>query len=151
MGKDRMQASRFEQKYMISEEKALQIRDFVRAHLELDENAAGRPNYSYSVHSLYLDSDDWKLYWGTINSDRNRFKLRLRFYDDNPTTPVFLEIKQRVNTCRTKKRVSVRRDVIDQLLAGDAPKPSHLTSKDPQHLAVLSECCERMREIGARP
>ena len=30
MAKDKMQASRFEQKYIISEEQALQIRDFVR-------------------------------------------------------------------------------------------------------------------------
>lgn len=75
MAKDRIQASRFELKYIIGEENALQIRDYVRSFLELDENAVGKPNYSYRVHSLYLDSHDLKLFWGTINGDKNRFKL----------------------------------------------------------------------------
>ena len=54
---DKLQASRFEQKYIIGEETALQIREFVRSYLELDENGVGKPNYSYPVHSLYLDSE----------------------------------------------------------------------------------------------
>ena len=97
MAKDKLQASRFEQKYIINEETALQIREFVRSYLELDENGVGKPNYSYPVHSLYLDSDKLTLYWRTINGDKNRFKLRLRFYNNNPDTPVFFEIKRRMN------------------------------------------------------
>jgi len=89
MPQDRLQRSRFEQKYIISEEVALQVRDHVRSFLELDEHGVNKPDNSYPVHSLYLDSDDLKLYWATINGDKNRFKLRLRFYDDNPDTPVF--------------------------------------------------------------
>ena len=61
--RDKLQASRFEMKYIISEETAQQVREFVRAYLELDENGVGKPNYSYPVHSLYLDSDDLKTYW----------------------------------------------------------------------------------------
>ena len=79
MAQDRFQGSRFEQKYITTEETALQIRDYVRAHLELDEHAVGKPNFSYPVHSLYLDSHDLKLYWATINGDKNSFKMRLRF------------------------------------------------------------------------
>jgi hypothetical protein len=130
MAKDKMQASRFEQKYIINEEQALQIRDFVRSYLELDENGVGKPNYSYPVHSLYLDSDDLKLYWSTINGDKNRIKLRLRFYNNNPDTPVFFEIKRRMN---------------------NIPEPSHLVSKDPKHLYALQEFCERMHQIHAKP
>jgi hypothetical protein len=151
MAKDRIQASRFEQKYIISEEMAVQIRDYVSSWLELDEHGTGRPNYSYPVHSLYLDSDDLKLYWGTINGDKNRFKLRLRFYDDNPDAPVFLEIKQRMNKCYTKKRAAGRRDGVDQLLAGQKPEPSHLTWQDPEYLSALKGFCELMRALHARP
>src|SRR6059036_3693570 len=151
MAKDRIQGARFEQKYIIAEETALEIRDFTRSSLEPDENGVGKPNCSYPVHSLYLDSDDLKLYWGTIDRDKDRFKLRLRFYDDNPDTPVFLEIKQRMNNnCRMKKRAAVRRDAVDSLLAGQTPQPSHLLSEDPEHLSALQEFCERMYEIDAR-
>ena len=46
MGIDKLQASRFEQKYIINDETALQVREFVRQYLELDENGVGKPNYS---------------------------------------------------------------------------------------------------------
>ncbi|MCI0746562.1 MAG: polyphosphate polymerase domain-containing protein [Verrucomicrobia subdivision 3 bacterium] len=151
MAKDKMQASRFEQKYIITEEQALQIRDFVRSYLELDENGVGKPNYSYPVHSLYLDSDDLKLYWSTINGDKNRFKLRLRFYNNNPDTPVFFEIKRRMNNCIMKKRGGVRREAVDWLLAGHIPEPSHLVSKDPKHLHALQDFSRFMSQYRAKP
>jgi hypothetical protein len=151
MAKDKMQASRFEQKYIITEEVALQIRDFVRSYLELDENGVGKPNYSYPVHSLYLDSDDLKLYWSTINGDKNRFKLRLRFYNNNPDTPVFFEIKKRMNNCIMKQRGGVRRDAVDWLLAGHIPEQAHMVSKDPKHLIALQNFCRLMQQIHARP
>lgn len=151
MAKDKMQASRFEQKYIITEEQALQIRDFVRSYLELDENGVGKPNYSYPVHSLYLDSDDLKLYWSTINGDKNRYKLRLRFYNNNPDTPVFFEIKKRMNNCIMKQRGGVRRDAVDWLLAGHIPEQAHMVSKDPKHLVALQNFCRQMQLIHARP
>jgi SPX domain protein involved in polyphosphate accumulation len=151
MAKDKMQTSRFEQKYIIVEEVALQVRDFVRSYLELDENGVGKPNYSYPVHSLYLDSDDLKLYWSTINGDKNRFKLRLRFYNNNPDTPVFFEIKRRMNNCIMKQRGGVRRDAVDSLLAGYFPEPGHLVSKDPKHMLALQEFCRLMQHIRAKP
>ncbi len=60
---DKLQTSRYEQKYIIGEEIALRIRDFVRAYLELDENGVGKPEFSYPVHSLYLDSDELTTLW----------------------------------------------------------------------------------------
>jgi SPX domain protein involved in polyphosphate accumulation len=146
-----MQGSRFEQKYIISEEKALQVRDFVRARLELDEHGVGKPNWSYPVHSVYLDSDDLKLYWSTINDNKGRYKLRLRFYDENPVSPLYFEIKQRVNKACSKRRAAVRRDAVDGLLAGGTPGSTHLVSEDPEQLSALEEFCGRMRELAARP
>ena len=151
MAQDKMQASRFEQKYIISEESALQIREFVRSYLELDENGVGKPNFSYPVHSLYLDSDDLKLYWSTINGDKNRYKLRLRFYNSNPDSPVFFEIKRRMNNCIMKQRGGVRREAVDWLLAGHFPEPSHLLSKDPKHLSALQNFCRLMLRDDAKP
>ena len=52
-----MQQSRFELKYLINESTAERVRDFVRCYLSLDEFSAGRPNYSYPVHSLSKNPD----------------------------------------------------------------------------------------------
>src|SRR5213593_4164227 len=131
MATDKMQTSRFEQKYVINEEQAIQIRDFVRSYLELDENGVGKPNYSYPVHSLYVDSDDLKLYWSTINGDKNRFKLRLRYYATHPDAPVFFEIKRRKNNTIEKERGGVRQDSVALLLSGQLPQAEHLVSKSP--------------------
>ena len=148
---DKLQASRFEQKYIIGEETALQIREFVRSYLELDENGVGKPNYSYPVHSLYLDSDDLKFYWKTINGDKNRFKLRLRFYNDNADTPIFFEIKRRMNNCILKQRGGVRRDAVHDLLNGHFPAPAHLVSNNPKQLVALENFCHLMHEYQAKP
>src|SRR5690349_2025198 len=102
MVRERMQVARFELKYIISERTAEQVRQYVGPFLELDENARGKPNLSYPVHSLYVDSEEMRTYWDTINSTKNRFKLRIRFYDDDPEMPVFLEIKRRINSCIQK-------------------------------------------------
>src|SRR5258708_22573574 len=128
MFKDRMQQQRFELKYLIRESTALQVRDFVRSYLAMDEFSVGRPNYSYPVHSLYLDSDDLKLYWRTINGDKNRFKLRLRYYSTNAESPVFFEIKRRMNNCILKQPGGVRHGAAGPLLSGQSPHPVHLVS-----------------------
>jgi hypothetical protein len=151
MATDKMQASRFEQKYIITEEVALQVRDFVRSYLELDENGVGKPNFSYPVHSLYLDSDDLKTYWETINGNKNRYKLRLRFYNSLPDSPVFFEIKRRMNNCIMKQRGGVRRAAVDEVLAGRLPQPADMVSKDPKHLMALHNFTRLVIEIGARP
>ncbi len=151
MAEDRLQLQRFELKYMIKEGAALAIRDFVSSYLEIDEFGSTLPNYSYPVHSLYLDSDDLKLYHSTINGDKNRFKLRLRFYESRPEAPVYFEIKRRMNNTISKQRGGVRRDAVDWLLAGHIPEPAHLVSKDPKQLVALQRFCQLMSQLHARP
>ena len=151
MAEDRLQLQRFELKYMIKEEAALAVRDFISSYLEIDEFGATLPNYSYPVHSLYLDSDDLKIYHSTINGDKNRFKLRLRFYENRPEAPVYFEIKRRMNNTISKQRGGVRRDAVDWLLAGHIPEPAHLVSKDPKQLLALQRFCQLMSQLHANP
>src|SRR5881409_3332339 len=148
MRRDRMQQQRFELKYLIAEETALLVRDFVRSYLEMDEFSVGRPNYSYPVHSLYLDSDDLKLYWSTINGDKNRFKLRLRFYNNNPDTPVFFEIKRRMNNCIMKQRGGVKREAVTRLLGGHLPEAEDLiSSNNVNQLGALQHFCQLAHQL----
>jgi hypothetical protein len=152
MAEDRMQLQRFELKYRVKEEStALAIRDFISSHLEVDEFGATLPNYSYPVHSLYLDSSRMKLYWDTINGTKNRYKLRLRFYENRQGAPVYFEIKRRMNNIIAKQRGGVRREAIAELLAGRLPEPGHLVSRDPKHLAGIHNFVRLMTAIEAQP
>ena len=123
-----LMASRYELKYIIPKHIALEMRDFVRQHLELDEFCAGRPDSSYPIHSLYLDSDDWGLYWDTINGNKNRYKLRVRYYTDDPKTPVFYEVKRRMKDVILKQRCGIKRGFEQLPLSGHLPERVHLAS-----------------------
>lgn len=151
MAIDRMQAQRFELKYLISEETALKVRDFVSCHLDLDEYGVAKPHLSYDVHSLYLDSDTLRTYWDTINGNRNRFKLRIRFYSTDPNVPVYFEIKRRVNNCIMKQRGGVKGGAMPLLLQGYLPEPAHLVSYTPKALVALQNFSRLMHMIQAKP
>jgi SPX domain protein involved in polyphosphate accumulation len=148
---DNLQHQRLELKYIVPEPVAVTVRDFVGAYLTLDKFGAGQPDLSYPVHSLYLDSDDLAFYWHTINGNKSRYKLRLRYYDDQPASPVFFEIKHRINAVIWKQRGAVKRDAVDALLAGQLPGPEQLFFEEPAQLEVLEHFCELMQQHHAKP
>ncbi|WP_158277359.1 polyphosphate polymerase domain-containing protein [Opitutus sp. ER46] len=151
MRPDLLQQRRFELKYRVKESTAAAIRAHVRSHLVPDEYAAGQPDHAYAVHSLYLDSADLRLYHATLNGDRNRYKLRLRYYDDAANAPVFFEIKRREDHCIHKQRAAVRRSALHALLAGRWPGPADLFGSSPRQLLDLQEFSRLLQHVRARP
>jgi hypothetical protein len=151
MSGDRMQRQRFEFKYRISEEWALHIREFVGSYLQIDEYGFRKPDLSYPVHSLYLDSDDLFTYWRTVNGDRNRFKLRLRFYNAHPDTPVFCETKHRMDHCIAKQRAGVHKEAVPLLLAGQLPDAKHVITKEAKAFRAIEHFCALTQMLRARP
>ena len=151
MSRDRMQQSRFELKYLIHENTAERVRDFVRCYLSMDENSVGKPDYSYPVHSLYLDSDSLEIYWRTVNGDKNRFKLRLRFYSDHPDTPIFFEVKRRMKDIILKQRGAVKHSAVPLLLSGQYPSPEHMVSRDAKGMVSVQKFINLMVELHAKP
>lgn len=151
MKQNQLQTQRFEFKYQIRETTALRIRDFLAAYLDLDEFGASRPDLSYPVHSLYFDSDDYYLYQTTINGDKNRYKLRLRFYEDRPDAPVFFEVKRRVNNTICKSRGGVKRHAVDQVVAGQLPALEDLANRDPRQVLALQDFIRLAQSINASP
>ena len=153
MAEDNMQLQRWELKYFIPGDVALALREFVSSYLEIDEYGAKRPNLSYSIHNLYLDSEDLRIYWGTINGNKNRFKLRLRFYADNPNpqAPVFFEIKRRMNDAILKQRCGVQRSAVEAVLGGQLPELGELVSQDVRQLAAIQRFIELSGELRACP
>ena len=81
--------------YLISQATALRVRDFLQSYLELAEDAVGKPNYSYPIHSLYLDSDDLTLYRRAMNDIEHRWQLRVRYSSVYPDAEAQFEIKHR--------------------------------------------------------
>ena len=147
-----MQMQRWELKYIIPERTALAIARFISAYTVLDEYGAGKPHNSYPIHSLYLDSEALTIYWHTINGNKNRFKLRLRFYDNQPDSPVFFEIKRRMNNAILKMRGGVRRKSVDYVLAGHLPQPEHLVKQgNPKELVALQRFSQFLKEYKAVP
>ncbi len=148
-----MQLQRWELKYVIPEDVALALREFVSSYLEIDEYGANKPNLSYSIHNLYLDSDDLQIYWGTINGNKNRFKLRLRFYADNPNpqAPVFFEIKRRMNEAILKQRCGIHRPAVEAVLGGQLPEVKELVSQDARQLVAIQRFIELSTDLNAYP
>ena len=136
---------------MIREEEALEIRAYLHSYLEPDEFAAGKPDNSYSVHSLYLDSNRLATYHSAISGDRNRFKLRIRYYDENQWSPVFFEIKRRINEGIVKQRARVKRDAVHSLLMGESPMPGHLFKWNDQQWSDLLDFWQLVERLQAAP
>lgn len=147
----RLQPQRFELKYLIKEQIVTALRDFVSGYLELDDFSIGKPNNSYEIHSVYLDSSGLDTHHATVNGDKNRYKLRLRYYDGKSDSPVFCEIKQRIDNSILKKRAPVPRDIIPMVMVGQLPAPDQLYSTEPRHYVSLQRFVELAQRLNARP
>jgi hypothetical protein len=116
-------ATRFEIKYRILPELAEEVRDWIGRYMEPDAFGEGG-SARYDVHSLYLDSGDWRIYRETRNGNFSRFKLRARTYKFDNRTPVFLEVKGRHGEAMYKTRAEVSREEAIRILDGELPTNS---------------------------
>ncbi len=117
---DRVIEYRYEIKYVISESKALAIARFIEPYLKLDYYSRLQPNGAYRIVSLYLDSPDLQLCRESLEGHKNRLKLRIRSYTNDPDYPRFFEIKRRVGTIiiKDRARVITREVPLASLLSG---------------------------------
>ncbi len=151
MPADRLQTQRFELKYIIPNDVAVRIRDFVQPYLEMDSFGARQEDRSYPVHSLYLDSSDLALHQSTINGDKNRYKLRVRFYENWAEAPVYFEIKRREDNAIYKERCPVHRDSVKEIVAGRLPAREDLSDVSPENERALLHFSRLLNELHARP
>ena len=118
--------NRFELKYLITLKQAEKFKSDLRAYLIPD--AHGNDQGRYALRSLYYDSPGLRCYWEKEHGIRFRRKLRIRLYETSQViteeTPVFLEIKQRVDRVTQKRRALLSyRDAL--LLSNDRQIPMH--------------------------
>ena len=146
------QRSRYELKYVVDEACACRVRDFVRGHLRRDPHGIPAMRHAYPIYSLYLDGPGLMLYKATVQAQKNRFKLRVRYYDHEPGSPVFCEIKRRVNDVIMKDRAAVRKAALPRLLAGECPRRDDLVEGQPADAHdALRRFCELRDALLARP
>ncbi len=98
--------NRFELKFLVTLQQAERLKSALTAYLVPDEHShhEGR----YNLASLYYDSADLRCYWEKVDGLKFRRKLRIRCYETGEAltddTPVFVEIKQRVDRVTQKRR-----------------------------------------------
>ncbi len=125
---DRMLSCRHELKYHISESKAEAITQFIKPYISEDRYSKLQRRGYYPIVSLYLDSTDMRLCKESLTGVKNRFKLRIRSYTDEPDYPRFFEIKRRINTIIFKSRARVMEQDVRALLEGRPLPPQNYTA-----------------------
>lgn len=97
--------NRFELKYVLRANAANRFKEELAAYLHPDQHG---DSGHYMVASLYYDSPAYHCYWEKIEGIKFRRKLRIRHYETKeeltPDTPVFVEIKQRLDRVTQKRR-----------------------------------------------
>jgi SPX domain protein involved in polyphosphate accumulation len=142
---------RVEERFIVPEDTAVALRDYVQGHLDVDKHSAGKSNPSYEVHSFYFDSDDLQLYWRYINDAENQLSLRLRYYGDNPETVIFLETKHRLKNCYVKERVGIKSSAAAALSPAEDLDQRVLISRNRNHVLALERFTRIVRDLNAKP
>ena len=134
-------------KYLITEAQAAAMVQFMKPFLPPDRYCKLQRGGSYPIVSLYLDSQDMRLCRESLTGQKNRFKLRIRSYTDEPEYPRFFEIKRRINNIILKSRARVMYRDVPNLLAGLPLPPQDYTTDD----EALNQFQLYMRAIAAKP
>jgi SPX domain protein involved in polyphosphate accumulation len=139
--------NRYEIKYLVDRRQVDVLRRELAQRLELDPYGTSG---GYGVWSVYYDTDRLRFYWEKVEGLRFRRKLRIRHYGDRFTldedTPVFVEIKQRVNRVTQKRRV--RLSYRDALRLCHGRELVESATADP---AFLSEVLQLVSGLDLRP
>ena len=122
---------RREYKYLIDHATMVAMRAAIRPFCQLDEHAERSPTRTYTIDTLYFDTEDLALFWANDKEQVDRIKMRVRSYADAPKAPIFFEVKRRINDVISKSRGKVSRSEWAALLADPgAPIPAHIGGKD---------------------
>jgi len=112
-------------KYVVDEDRAAAITKFIRLHLQPSAYNRWAKVPGQPIVSLYFDSPGLLLFRQSAAGEKNRIKLRIRFYDNDWHHPAFLEVKRRVSDVICKERAMISREGVQRLLLGGWPHATH--------------------------
>ena len=147
---DRIMWSRYEIKYLIDEIQAARVIRWMHPFIRADVNDLSLSGRGYPIVSLYLDSNNLRLFNETAHGLKNRFKLRIRSYTDNPDSPRFAEIKRRVNNVIIKSRAKILEEEIPSLITGKLLSGRSNREDSREHI-TLDQFQFYLARIGAKP
>lgn len=146
---------RFEAKYLVDEATAEHVRRHCRMYLPPDRYCARRPEGSYPINSIYLDSPESRLFRSTIEREAYRFKLRIRTYSsldewDKPA-PAFFEVKRRAEGIIKKTRARISAKLAASLFWDARTVPHDDSGHDPLTMENLGRFQSLRARLGAQP
>ncbi|MBN1944619.1 MAG: polyphosphate polymerase domain-containing protein [Bradymonadales bacterium] len=137
---------RFELKYLIDEETASRIRKYALTFCQPDRHNPPPPQVGYLIKTLYLDTPSFAFHRAKMDNHSDRFKLRIRSYDD--TGPIRFEIKRKVIDVIHKRRATVPRSAVARTVEGYLPDQPGLAPGERNTLEQFARIAAR---TGARP
>jgi hypothetical protein len=114
-----LRLERYEYKYFVPEDRADAIRSFIRPYAALDPYAARTRERRYTIHNIYLDTPGLDLYCACVSGDPDRFKLRIRWYDEQALGPFYVEVKRKIRNVVVKDRARVSLEEFRAVVRGD--------------------------------
>lgn len=93
----------FEQKFLLTRALASEVREWARVHMNADPHGQGANGDEYTVHSLYLDTQNFDVLRRTGSFGRGKY--RIRRYGSSEV--VFLERKMKAEGLISKRRTVV--------------------------------------------
>ena len=132
---------RFEKKYILNNLQVEQLKHRLSPIMKLDPILSGKE--FYSIRSLYFDDYKDTCLKQVINGISERYKYRIRFYNDN-TDYIVLEKKYKINNMTKKTSVQITKEIVDGIFKGN-----FVISKDNNKL--LNEFYLMIRTRGFKP
>ncbi len=139
--------NRYEIKYLVDTALVAPLREEFARRMDADSHGG---DGGYGVWSVYYDTPGLRFYWEKIEGLRFRRKLRVRHYGDrfsvHDGTPVYVEIKQRVNRVTQKRRVALPYELARHLCDG-----RRMVEHDGAQRAFLEEVLGLVSGLDLRP
>jgi hypothetical protein len=140
--------SRYESKYLVPRELVPEVRKFIASFCVRDPYARGFPP-EYVLTTLQLDDPRFSLHYAKENEALHRFKLRVRTYGEIGSSPVFTEVKAKLEETIQKCRVAIPFEAWCPELLTEARIPRCFRSQR-QEIDFL-QFKRLVRELDARP
>lgn len=144
-------AGRFEHKFFISDDLAVAVREAICDQVDPDVHTPAGSVRGYTVHSIYFDTPELNLYRFTRAGVRDRYKLRVRYYDQQPEGYAFVEVKEKRAGRTYKWRFQADKQFAAGVLGDRRSRQIDEALANGGNHAALAEFCRRQDTLRAAP
>ncbi|UCE04953.1 MAG: VTC domain-containing protein, partial [bacterium] len=118
---------RRELKHFIAPEMISEVKAIIEPYVEVDPYAKERDNNSYTIRSIYFDTEQFDFYYEKLDGLKIRKKVRVRSYNEFQKEGfAFLEIKRRYNNRILKERAQVPLHQLEEICLNRTNPDGHV-------------------------